>query len=578
MAADQVPAEIEADLVTGTEIDYRPKTFENGSYRYTRILPVQGPRVIDLSATAVGTTTIELPAKVFNLSKSQLRFNMTLNAQGPEAANVGPGLAIHADTIPCIDRLSLFTRSGIYICDITNFNTFMKVTNKWTQSVEELCSNDVGEPLDYGTTANPYVTTRTNGFQACRSAAFNLPQQQKIKRLGLSASLPADLPTLNAAMKAGTLTTPGVFVDAIDADHAASTQSLASAIGAFGSQINQLFNGNYFPPVINGCGTIPETEQRYVFTVGRASGMSADSATHLTSLQYLIKLGQIPHSIFAVNKDLYFGETLVLQINWATTPRIAYKYPAYTYAAGATGDNTHAAYMRESHPNNVSVDDGNLVTDNTAFNKIYDCQLYLAVETNRLLIETIVRQMSTNGLRVLCPYMIAQKYTSTASETQNVQQRLNRAWGRSLLRVYHSVFNESERNHLAYDNNNLDGAKVKELYTTLDNDRLQESNLVAYKTGSTSANEDYQALAELIKGTSYQSPTHFQMNWSWVDDWTGRSPVHHRVYDIAETGLSLSTERLWQIYLSMTSAAYNHYSFFITQKLLTITPSQIMII
>ena len=83
----------------------------------------------------------------------------------------------------------------------------------------------------------------------------------------------------------------------------------------------------------------------------------------------------------------------------------------------------------------------------------------------------------------------------------------------------------------------------------------------------------------MLPGTAFQSATHYQSNWSWVDDWTGRSPSEYKRMDIGECGLTLAQERLWQIYMNMAvNAGFNHYSFFVTQKMLTITPSQIMIV
>lgn len=575
--------EVVSDLVTGSEIDYRPKTYEHGTYRFNRLLPVQGPLNVPLSATNVTTTTIELPAKVFNLAKSVLRFTM----QAPSQSSSGTtSLNFHADTIPCIDRLSLFTRSGVYIADLTNFNTFMKVTNKWTQSKEELMSNDIGEPSPWtsGATGNG---TWTNGFQICNSEPYDLPQNlPKRKQEQKITTLPSGTNTVDVI--------PG-FTTPTGADVVALIPSIYRTLNSGANKFQQHDNyrhaGNRMPQSITATGTIKQTEQRYLFSVGRANTQAASNADRVTFLNYLIKFGQIPHSIFSVNKDLYFGETLILQINWAPTNRISFAGDAFFSANEDLTSADENGIAVELHPASTYLGytdpSGTVVAANTAaavvavapaansrLFQMNNVTCYLAVETNRTLIETIVRQMATAGLRMLVPYTTCNKFTSSAGVVQNVQQRINRAWGRTLLRVYHSVFNLVETEIHAYNNYNVAGLNtVQSFYTTLDNDRLQEVNL------DCTTQDEYLFMHEMVKGTAIQSPQHLQANWTWVDDWTGRSPVEYKKMDIGECGLTLAQERLWQIYMTMASnTGYNHYSFFVTQKMLTITPSQIMIV
>lgn len=571
--------EVVSDLVTGQEIDYRPKTYEHGTYRFNRLLPVQGPLNVSLSATNVTTTTIELPAKVFNLAKSVLRFTM----QSPWQGNSPVGQWFHADTIACIDRLSLFTRSGVYICDLTNFNTYMKVTNKWTQSKEELIANDIGEPSAYADPPAPNATC-TNGFQICNSAAANLPQGL-VRRKFVQNKVPTTTTTTIQGVSTSDVV-PALPYAAAPGTAGASLiyrQQIESALNSVQQYNNFATTGNQMPQALNATGTIDRTEQRYLFSVGRAETQCTTTG-YGTMLNYLIKFGQIPHSIFSVDKDLYFGETLILQINWAPINRIGFRGEAVEITAPT---DTVPSTVIEYHPATRyfgSTEGVGAVVAATATTplqavggainfQLNNVTCYLAVETNRLLIETIVRQMATSGLRMLVPYVTCNKYTSTAGITQNVQQRLNRAWGRTLLRVYHSAFNSVETEVHAYNNYNVGGANtVKTFYTTLDNDRLQEVSL------DCATLDDYLFLQEMLKGTSFQSATHFQSNWSWIDDWTGRSPSEYKRMDIGECGLTLAQERLWQIYMTTQSVALNHYSFFVTQKMLTITPSQIMIV
>jgi hypothetical protein len=112
----------------------------------------------------------------------------------------------------------------------------------------------------------------------------------------------------------------------------------------------------------------------------------------------------------------------------------------------------------------------------------------------------------------------------------------------------------------------------------LDNERSQEYNL------NTATYDDYLLLRDKLKGSVIQSSDMFYHNWVWIEDWTGfvDKTIEPRNIQNIETGLDLTTERKWDFYALQvnngTAAAYNTYTFAVTQKMLTVTSSGITVI
>jgi len=109
----------------------------------------------------------------------------------------------------------------------------------------------------------------------------------------------------------------------------------------------------------------------------------------------------------------------------------------------------------------------------------------------------------------------------------------------------------------------------------LDNNRIQEYNL-------TCANgDDYIYLKDKIKGSILESSNAYYYNWVWIESFSGYDdksciPINS---ENLETGLDLSLERKWDFYgMTMTNANYNHYTFAVTQKMLTISSTGITVI
>ena len=159
--------------------------------------------------------------------------------------------------------------------------------------------------------------------------------------------------------------------------------------------------------------------------------------------------------------------------------------------------------------------------------------------------------------------------------------RYNRVHGATLLKVYHGVYNTTEALNTIYDHTNVDpttkvaGAKVTSFYTQLNNSRLQEYNLTS------ASGDEWTQLKDSLAGSSILSSNMYYYNWFWRESFEHVRPIMNLPMkpdsDNLIKGLPLDTEQKIDIFLTTPNAAYNHYSFGITQKLLSISNEGILI-
>ncbi len=468
-----------ADVTTSSELDYKPKIIEHSTYRYNRLVPITNGQQVILSAASTTETTFEIPTKVLNFARTRLEFTMHVAAAAANQANI-----FHAVGFPMIDRLSLYTRNGVFLVDVNSFNTVYNMILPYTTSEKELLEKPVCEPI---------------------AGAIGAP----------SNSLSTGIQVSNA-------------------NGTANTQQLDNA-GV---------RGNWY--VVNDThGFCGSREIRYLMN----NSGGADPGTAVANLvQYRVDFGDLAHTLFAMDKSLYFGEILVLRVQWAPTTKVGARFVAAGHPGAA---------------NNVVIP--------TAVT-LFGLQVQLAVEANLQVAQSVIAHTAQNGMRLLVPYIYTNKYSHGGGGFLSVQQRLNRGHGRSLLKVYHALFANNEAGLTAFQHSNLGGAFINSFYSSLDNDRLQELNI------DCTDDQDWKYLRELSKGSTIRDIREYYFNWVWIDDWTGKPTIDWRMTDSADCGLPLANERLWSIQEQLNNAPYQAYTIYVTQKVLTITPSQITLV
>jgi hypothetical protein len=122
--------------IVAPELDYKPVDVSHGTYQFSKSTPQVSLDAVDSISTAGGEETIfELPSKVMNLGKSILSFQAN-----PTVVTTYKWM--HADSIAFIRQLQLYTKEGLYLCDIQDFNMYMKCINRKSNRISDVQTFD----------------------------------------------------------------------------------------------------------------------------------------------------------------------------------------------------------------------------------------------------------------------------------------------------------------------------------------------------------------------------------------------------------------------------------------------------
>lgn len=309
-----------------------------------------------------------------------------------------------------------------------------------------------------------------------------------------------------------------------------------SRAGEFFRQSNSLnTDNNRFD---NTDADVSYTEVQYF----EAGGSNTATPVHYIKLP----LNRILHSLFEVDKDLYFNSIMYLRINFEASSRI------YWASASATDPTSSAAAYTGS------------VTISSA-------TLYLAVESDNEIAEDLKNKVkSDSGLIVLTDFMRTDTQ-NIAGTSKSLESIVNRNDGMFLKRVYTGVLHNTTTSYTMYDTTNISGAKVTSFYTTLNSKRLQDYNI-------TCANDDdYMLLKDRLKGSCILSANVYDYNWFWVDCWDEPTPFWARdgLNQNKIQGIDLSTSQSTNIQLTTPSANHNIYRFIVTGRAIKISKNGI---
>ena len=127
-----------AVVITSPAIKYPllPAQANHGTYQMSRVLP-QGQATVQLNASSQQECLIDLPNRVFNLARSSLDFDLDI----PAAAAGGTKRLLTIGQ-SAIERMSLYTRSGVYLADITNCGIYTRCVTPYVTAHDDLQSSD----------------------------------------------------------------------------------------------------------------------------------------------------------------------------------------------------------------------------------------------------------------------------------------------------------------------------------------------------------------------------------------------------------------------------------------------------
>jgi len=261
----------------------------------------------------------------------------------------------------------------------------------------------------------------------------------------------------------------------------------------------------------------------------------------VTGMNYSIPLSEIHHSLMSVDKTLYFGQSLMLRVHFVGSDRLGF---ILEETAGTTQPIVLAAACAISR-----------------------ARVYLAVETNPLVVQGLVNRVQSQGLQMVIPYVHHNLFSSSSGTASNLQRKLNAADGQRLLNVYHSVYHTTNTASHTYDVSNVGEDKITSIETRLDNNNLQEFVPLSAQ------NEIYQLQKPLLEDSVIATAQQFKYNQIWIDSFRNGKACDWKDMDTIIDGIPLDSERIWQIDLATAAAAYRQYTWFVVQRTLSISPS-----
>lgn len=383
-----------------------------------------------------------------------------------------------------LERFSLYTRSGQYLVDLTNCKTYLRAITPYVSSQSRVASND---KCQSSATEAEAKTDGGRGQFNCMSRNLR--------------STPADANGRNAQR--------------YDSDAA------GTAISA----------------------EIDYTENQY-FTRGETR-VTTEGAVYM---RFAVPLSEFHHTLCSVDKDLYFGQSLVLRASVSPLSRI-----------GRATDGT-------SDARSLSVGTNHLHLKNIRLN--------LAVETNSAIANGVRNKVMTEGLVQLTPYVYTNLFSGGASQdTISHQARYNSGHGHSLLNVYCATMNsETERARgLDMYNKVVAGVaqKVQSYQASVDNNLLSE-----YRPDCASG-ENYILQKEIMEGSMIQNQEVFRYNEVEIFSWRSGKSKDWKATDEVIDGLDLSAERILNVDKSVNQNAngYRNFLWAIIQRRVSIMPN-----
>jgi hypothetical protein len=105
------------------QIDYTPKTVDVlPSYKFSKIISQDGTDIVTI-ADVQPSTVFELPTRCMNLSRSNISFTATI----PRSVTDGRYNRMFTSAVVPIRQIQLYTRSGVFLCDINNFDRYTNI-------------------------------------------------------------------------------------------------------------------------------------------------------------------------------------------------------------------------------------------------------------------------------------------------------------------------------------------------------------------------------------------------------------------------------------------------------------------
>ena len=292
--------------------------------------------------------------------------------------------------------------------------------------------------------------------------------------------------------------------------------------------------------------------------VSRIRG-GANAAAPALNAHYRIPLSMFKHTILVMEKDIYWGQIIILRLTFATVEKIgAYTLQTVPYAGAA---NAFLPWLP------------------IAVATVANLHLQIARCADPIVAAQLVSKVNSSGHRLVVPY-VQQYMLQNNTPLTAVNLKLNVGYGQRLLRIYNVIYSNqplAQQVGLQYlCHNNVANALVTSYYTTLNNSRLQDSDISCLNL------MDYSHMKVMLKGCAIQGVRSYRAVHCHIDNWSAGKSKDWSKADSEEVvdGLSLEMEQSYSWYptVPVDGNTRAYYSYMIVQKELNISSSMITIV
>jgi hypothetical protein len=312
------------------------------------------------------------------------------------------------------------------------------------------------------------------------------------------------------------------------------SNSLANANLRATSEVYQA--GNLFgAPVGTGWGSIVNyLEPQHV----KVSAVEAGGSESVMQQVRQYPLDMFSDTILAMDRDLFLPTDMYLRMN-CFGPKMGFNSTSGTAFTPANSGNLNGAITF----NNVA--------------------LFLAIEQNNQIVDSIRERVLKNGLKFQIPYTMTFRNSTTGSGSAGVQIQFNRGFGKSIRKILHAPYHITEIGNTAFDCSNWNGSKITSYGTYMNSRKLQDQDISCLQASGTNVGmDDWLFNKKYYKNSVVSNGGQYQQAWGHTDTFAEPDNEQHRGVpdENIVDGFPLDIPAIWTMNAQVTGSL-NHYTF-----------------
>jgi hypothetical protein len=271
---------------------------------------------------------------------------------------------------------------------------------------------------------------------------------------------------------------------------------------------NQLVTSNIFPFSRDGLSTGVDNASTNNYLEPQHLNIAPVVNTPINVSRYF-PLNSFKGTFLDCDKDVVFGTDMYLRLFTNYGQRLG------QYTTTPTNPNA----------NNTAI------TASVTMNNVY---LYLAIEENLDIRNSLLTALSHGSIRMTIPYLYSYRFSvSGNAPSGNVSLTLTKNYGRGVKRITLVPFNAQEYSNYAFDHSNVNGTKISQIQSTMDGRPLTDYQLNVFNpnssiqtaSGQIWANapinfaDDYREALKVTAGSCLNAYPAYQSMWFYEDQW-----------------------------------------------------------